>query len=73
MLYYCVQRSVVRGAMILIYTQYILIYLIYTAYDGPLQYNMSQTYTDVGPYAERKNSEGMINGNFFYVLNYSVV
>ncbi|KAL0101511.1 hypothetical protein PUN28_018971 [Cardiocondyla obscurior] len=31
------------------------------AYDGPLQYAMFQTNTDVGPYTERKNSEGTIN------------
>ncbi|XP_026827466.1 protein king tubby isoform X1 [Ooceraea biroi] len=31
------------------------------AYDGPLQYSMSQAYVDVGPYRERKDSEGIIN------------
>ncbi|XP_011175511.1 protein king tubby isoform X1 [Solenopsis invicta] len=31
------------------------------AYDGPLQYTMFQTNTDVGPYVERKDSEGTIN------------
>lgn len=37
---------------------------IFVAYDGPLQYAMFQTNTEVGPYAERKNSEGTINGKF---------
>lgn len=41
--------------------------LIFVAYDGPLQYAMFQTNTE-GPYAERKNSEGTINGKF--IINY---
>lgn len=41
---------------------------IFAAYDGPLQYAMFQANTDVGPYAERKNSEGTINGKFIVKL-----
>lgn len=41
--------------------------LIFTAYDGPLQYAMFQTNTE-GSYAERKNSEGTINGKFIIKL-----
>lgn len=37
---------------------------MFAAYDGPLQYAMFQTNTDVGHYAERKNNEGTINGKF---------
>lgn len=29
---------------------------------------MTQTNTDIGPYAERKNSEGTINGKFIYYV-----
>lgn len=38
---------------------------MFTAYDGPLQYTMSQANADVGPYAERKTSEGTINGKLY--------
>lgn len=41
---------------------------MFAAYDGPLQYAMFQTNTDVGPYGERKNSEGTINGKFIIRL-----
>lgn len=41
---------------------------MFAAYDGPLQYAMFQTNTDVGPYAERKNNEGTINGKFIVRL-----
>jgi len=50
--------------IIFIYKCLIKVFNIFAAYDGPLQYAMFQTNTDVGPYAERKNSEGTINGKF---------
>jgi len=37
---------------------------MFIAYDGPLQYSASQGYADVGPYTERKDSEGIINGMY---------
>jgi len=35
-----------------------------TAYDGPLQYSVTQGYTDVGPYTESKDNEEIINGMY---------